>query len=214
MQPETVALLGGLLFLLIAIVGGGFTIKEIIMPGVPRWARVASLLVGVALVVPYFLSALEERADRAGVGSTATPTGAAARPSVTSSPASKPTVFEDRAPHISRDGLEVSGLVATSERADVSVGDRITIQFSLRNAASKTATLDYAFIAARNPLDDKVDFGETEEGTVLAPGATVDISSSIIVDVAGSWHFWPCYDLRVGPAESGCPERRFEVSVG
>jgi hypothetical protein len=42
MKPETVALLGGLLLLLIAIVGGGFTNKEIIMPGVPSWARMAS----------------------------------------------------------------------------------------------------------------------------------------------------------------------------
>ena len=43
MEPESVALLGGLLFLLIAVVGGGFTIREIIMPGVPRWGRLASL---------------------------------------------------------------------------------------------------------------------------------------------------------------------------
>ena len=58
MSPEAVALVGGLLFLLIAIVGGGFSAKEVMIPGVPRWARIASLAVGMALVVPYFAQAL------------------------------------------------------------------------------------------------------------------------------------------------------------
>jgi hypothetical protein len=215
MKPESVALLGGLLFLLIAIVGGGFTIKEIIMPGVPRWGRMASLLVGVALVVPYFANALEERAGRSGVSSTPGPNGAAARLAASSPPASQQPVFEDSAPHKSQDGIEVSGLLATGEHADVSVGDRITVQFSLRNAGSEAATFEYAFIAARNPRDDNVDFGEAEQGTVLAPGDTLDISSSIIVDFAGVWEFWPCYYLRAGGGESECPDewRRFEVPV-
>lgn len=215
MEPETVALLGGLLFLLIAIVGGGFTIKEIIMPAVPRWARMAALLVGVALVVPYFASALEEPDGPSGVNSTPGPNGAAAEPAASSPPASQQTVFEDSAPHASQDGIEVSGLLATSEHADVSVGDRITIQFSLRNAGSEAATFEYAFIAARNPRDDNLDFGEAEQGTVLAPRDTVDISSSIVVDLPGKWQFWPCYYLRPGGDESWCPNgwRRFQVLV-
>ena len=69
MSPEAVALLGGLLFLLIAIVGGGFTAKEISLPGVPGWARVASLALGLALVVPYFLQTL--RSDETGSRDTA-----------------------------------------------------------------------------------------------------------------------------------------------
>jgi hypothetical protein len=216
MKPEAVALLGGLLFLLIAIVGGGFTIKEIIMPGVPRWARIASLLVGVALVVPYFASALDERGGGGfGVSTTPGPNGAAAGLAAKSPPAAQRRVVEDSAPHKAQDGIEVSGLLATGEHADVSVGDRITIQFSLRNAGSETTTFEYAFIAARNPRDDNVDFGETEQGTVLAPGDAVDISSSIIVDLAGMWKFWPCYYVRAHSGESDCPDewRRFEVPV-
>jgi hypothetical protein len=215
MEPETVALLGGLLFLLIAIVGGGFTIKEIIMPGVPRWARMASLLVGAALVVPYFASVFEEGEDRSGVSSTPGPNGAVRRPAASSPPASQQTVFEDSAPHMSQDGIEVSGLLATAKHADVSVGDRIAIQFSLRNAGSEAVTFEYVFIAARNPQDDNVDFGEAEQGTVVAPGDTVEISSSIVVDLVGIWEFWPCYYLRAGGGESECPDewRRFEVPV-
>lgn len=212
MKPETVALLGGLLFLLIAIVGGGFAIREIIMPGVPSWARMASLLVGVALVVPYFASALEERADRSAASSlnAAVVSDAAGTP-----PASPRPVFEDSAPHRSQDGIEVSGLSATGEHAEVSVGDRIAIEFSLRNVRPVSSTFELAFIAARNPHDDNVDFGETEQGTVLAPGDKVDVSSSIIVDAAGTWEFWPCYYLSAGGDESGCPDewRRFEVAV-
>ena len=61
-SSEAVALVGGLLFLLIAVVGGGFTAKEIIIPGVPGWGRIASLAVGVALVVPYFSEELRSDA--------------------------------------------------------------------------------------------------------------------------------------------------------
>jgi hypothetical protein len=213
MKPETAAVLGGLLFLLIAIVGGGFTIKEISMPGVPRWARIASLLVGVALVVPYFASALGEGSGVNAAQRTraATPTPAAGSPR-----GSQPRIFEDSAPHTSQDEIEVSGLLATGEHGDpVSVGDRIAIRFSLRNTSAETATFEYAFIAARNPGDDNVDFGEAEQGTMLGPGDAVDISSSIVVDRAGIWSFWPCYYARARSGESECPDewRRFEVAV-
>ena len=44
---NTVELLAALLFLLIALVGGGFTIKELSMPSVPGWARIVAALLGV-----------------------------------------------------------------------------------------------------------------------------------------------------------------------
>ena len=86
---------------------------------------------------------------------------------------------------------------------------------SLRNTGAETATLEYAFIAARNPGEDNVDFGEAEQGTMLGPGDAVDISSSIVVDRAGIWSFWPCYYARAHSGELECPDewRRFEVAV-
>jgi hypothetical protein len=40
----------GAIFLLIAIIGGGFTAKEITVPKVPTWARLAAGIVGVLLL--------------------------------------------------------------------------------------------------------------------------------------------------------------------
>lgn len=47
MSGEVVALAGGILFVLVAIVGGGFTIRELVMPKVPHWARVAAGVFGL-----------------------------------------------------------------------------------------------------------------------------------------------------------------------
>jgi hypothetical protein len=46
----TVGLIAGALFLLISIAGGGFTIRELQVPVVPTWARLASAFVGVLFV--------------------------------------------------------------------------------------------------------------------------------------------------------------------
>jgi hypothetical protein len=46
MDPITILLLAGVVFLLIAVVGGGFEIKEIKIPVVPKWARIVSGLLG------------------------------------------------------------------------------------------------------------------------------------------------------------------------
>src|SRR6266581_8606178 len=56
MSPQTLGLLGSVLFLLIAVVGGGFTAREVTIPKVPSWARVAAAIVGVLFSVPFFLS--------------------------------------------------------------------------------------------------------------------------------------------------------------
>lgn len=45
-----ICVLGGLLFILIAIVGGGFNIREITIPIVPKWMRVVSFIVGLGLL--------------------------------------------------------------------------------------------------------------------------------------------------------------------
>jgi hypothetical protein len=65
--PGAVALTFGGLFLLIAIVGGGFTAKELTVPKVPIWARAASGLVGVCLLASsYFSSVVGGQGDSTG----------------------------------------------------------------------------------------------------------------------------------------------------
>lgn len=57
MAPEAIGLVAGTLFLLIAVIGGGFTVKEIEIPKVPVRARWGSAFLGVLFVVlsGYFL---------------------------------------------------------------------------------------------------------------------------------------------------------------
>lgn len=56
MSTEVVALAAGILFVLVAIVGGGFAIREISVPTVPHWARVASAVFGILLLLPFLLT--------------------------------------------------------------------------------------------------------------------------------------------------------------
>ena len=50
MSEVTVGLLVGALFILIGLVGGGFTVREIQIPVVPNWTRVASIFVGILFI--------------------------------------------------------------------------------------------------------------------------------------------------------------------
>lgn len=52
-----ICILGGLVFIFIAIVGGGFSIKEITIPKLPKWMRVISFFVGLGLVFISIFSA-------------------------------------------------------------------------------------------------------------------------------------------------------------
>jgi hypothetical protein len=201
---ETIALVGGLLFLLIAIVGGGFSAKEVVIPRVPAWGRMASLLLGAALVLPYFLMPGDDDGPRTNVASAAAP--AVAR-------VGESEIYSDAEGSTSPDGIEVSGLIATGVNRDPAAGDRVRIRFSLRNAGSEPADLTEAFVAARNPDGDNRDFASAAPDEKLAPGATLAISGSIAVDAPGVWQFFPCYSL--GAEDGSCPDewRAFEVAV-
>ena len=184
-------------------------VKEINMPRIPGWARVPCLLIGIALVIPFFASQIrgsdndnnEERAQ-------------AVAPA-TKAPASngEATVYSDTTTDTTDDGMEVSGLLARGPNEHPAVGDRIRIEFSLKNLSGRTVTIDETFIAARNPSGDNVDFGEENDGREFAPREVLHVSRSIILDSEGTWEFWPCYDLRGG---GECPDewRSFDVLVG
>ncbi|MCA1602850.1 MAG: hypothetical protein LC776_14870 [Acidobacteria bacterium] len=55
MAAETIALIAGAAFILIAIIGGGFTVKELTIPAVPWRGRLTSGIVGV-LFIAYSLT--------------------------------------------------------------------------------------------------------------------------------------------------------------
>lgn len=45
---------------------------------------------------------------------------------------------------------------------------------------------------------------DSNEGKLLAPGETVNAQGRRLLDGAGSWEFWPCYELGDGRQ---CPDK-------
>jgi hypothetical protein len=73
-----IGLMFGGIFLLIAIVGGGFTAKELTVPKVPTWARAASFIVGTFLLTGSLYSSLVAKQgdlNRSSTGSTSSEPG-------------------------------------------------------------------------------------------------------------------------------------------
>jgi hypothetical protein len=198
-SPEAVALLGGLLFLLIAVVGGGFTAKEIAIPGVPGWGRLASLAVGVALVVPYFTEALRSEAAPLPEAHVAAATSHALHD------------MRDQT-DVSPDDIEVSGFIATADEEPPAVGDGIEVEFTLRNAGTDAVTLTDAFVGARKPPAGNGDFANADEPILLQPGETTTVHGSRAFDAEGVWTIFPCYQLSTGQS---CPDawQSFQVLV-
>jgi len=152
-----------------------------------RWLVLTALVVVVGLVVIVLLQ-----------GESSTPSG-------------QITLFEDQASYRSAHGIEFSGLRAIGQHDPATVGDRITIEFSLENVGTDSLTFEETFVAARSPDDGDRDFGYENEGRVFDPGSVVEIRHSIDVDAAGIWRFWPCYSLTIGD----CPDEweAFPVEV-
>jgi hypothetical protein len=159
-------------------------------------AAVPLLVIGLAVAIGAFVFAGRDQSN----------------PSPTSS---EGEIYSDTEPHVSPDEIELSRLLATGEHTEPEIGDRIEIDFSLKNVGSESVTLDETFIAARDPDDGNEDFGHENEGKVFAPGDVLEISRSVVVDAPGVWKFWPCYSLSAPPESVGCPDewRSFEVFV-
>jgi hypothetical protein len=212
MTTDAIRLLAAVLFLLIAVVGGGFTIKELSIPKVPNAARIAAGLLGVLFAVPFVLGQTgpDATTDRRS------PVRLAAAGSSEGAPDRGPFVLWDEdQPDTTADGVRLLELEATSPSAEPAVGDRITIAFSLENVGGTPLELASTFIGARSPDDAWRDFGEGNQARTLEPGASLTVRSSIIPNEPGTWRFWPCYTLMRGGEERFCPDewRVFPVEV-
>ncbi len=118
-------------------------------------------------------------------------------------------LFRFAGPARSSHGLELTDFAATSTSSTPSVGDVITLRFTLRNDTARPIELE-AFLATRNPDDENVD---VETGTMTLPaGDPVPSTADVTVEVPGAWRFWPCYTLASGK----CPSewQRRIVTVG
>lgn len=197
MSAEVVALGGGILFLLVAIVGGGFAIREISLPKVPNWARVASGVFGLVLLLPFVLTTLQGGA----AGYTSPPSG----DGVNRQPAGRASggIEIDTEPATTGDQIRLTGLTASVRNDPPRVGDTITVNYSLTNIGNQPAQMEYTFVGVRNPVDEIRDSEDVNEGKVLEPGEAVQAGGRVFLDRAGTWKLWPCYTL---PGDRFCPD--------
>jgi nitrogen fixation-related uncharacterized protein len=207
MSVEVVALAGGILFVLVAIVGGGFTIRELVMPRVPHWARAASAVFGLLLLVPFLLTVLNGQFDRDARPASDTGFDQA-------QPEERGTggIELDTEPETTGDNLRITGLTATVRNDPARVGDTVAVDYSLTNVGGERLQLDTTFVVVRDPADENMDSEAENENRLLEPGETVHTSGRIFLDSAGTWLMFPCYTL---PGDRYCPDewKAFNVIV-
>jgi hypothetical protein len=110
----------------------------------------------------------------------------------------------DSSPVTSGDRIKLTGLKAVSGNSPPLVGDTITVSYSLTNVGDQRIQVGYTFVGARNAADDHKDSEDMNHGIVLAPGETLASQGRILLDSAGAWELWPCYELGDGRQ---CPDK-------
>ena len=192
---QVIAFIAGSAFILIAIIGGGFTVKEFDVPTVPPAGRIIlGIIGGLFISISLLMTIIPSLSDESSAGERS--------PNV-STPHREEVIHADDAMVISPHGIKVLRIRALSPKNDPpQVNDRITIRFSFENVEREPVALKSIFIGARNPAKKNIDFGHTDYETVLAPGKTIDIESSTFATKKGVWKFWPCYII----GSTFCPD--------
>ncbi len=114
-------------------------------------------------------------------------------------PPSHPSTGGSHAQNISRDGLQLTNFSVTPTQ--VQAGDKVTVTFTLTNTTSHPITIsrEYGiFVGARvNSTSDanNRDFGHRDKGRVLQPGHAMTMNATKKLDEAGTWRFWPAYNV-------------------
>jgi hypothetical protein len=207
---DTVSLVAASFFLLIAVVGGGFTAKELVIPEVPGWARIVSALLGVVFATPFIMKAFDN------------PTPQADRPASNEGSSEESNVGEVilhsvKPRHaISSQGLRLVSLRATAPRKPPRVRDRITIRYTLANVGEKRFRLISTFVGARDAVKTNKDSDGSNTDVELRPNETLQAKEYIIADTSGRWKMWPCYAFKKNNEEAYCPDEwnAFLVEVG
>jgi len=202
MSVQVVALGGGILFVLVAIVGGGFAIREIALPKVPRWARVASGVFGILLLLPFMLNLLP--------GKTARDSTVAAGFDSQGSAQASGGIEIDTAPETTSDHLRLTGLSASVRNTPPRVGDTVTVTYSLTNTGTSVVRLAYTFVGARNPTGAHADAEDGNEQRAVQPQETIRADGKVFLDKAGTWTLWPCYTLA---GDQFCPDKWKAFSI-
>jgi hypothetical protein len=99
----------------------------------------------------------------------------------------------------SPDGLQLSNFKVTPIQAKV--GDNVHVSFVLTNTTAHPITISPevgVFVGARwNSTTDanNRDFGLRDKGKLLKPGDKVKMEATRKLDAAGTWRFWPAYNV-------------------
>lgn len=191
MDPNTIALLAGILFILIAIVGGGFVIKEIKIPKVPRWARIISGFLGLIFCFPFVIQVVNQI--------------------IPSDNNTDRTIYSYEDSNISEHGFKLIKVLAKCDHKPPQVNDRISVEFTLQNVSENPIKVLATFVVGRDPDGNNRDFGCSNENKTIQPNKIIKTEGSIIVNLSGEWKFGPSYDL----GNDIYPEEwhRFPVSV-
>ncbi|WP_375766593.1 hypothetical protein NR798_33585 [Archangium gephyra] len=181
MNPQVILILSAMVFILIALVGGGIEAKEVKLPRLATWARIVSALLGVGLFALAFV--------------TATPPDQ--RPPGPETPPDRHEriLYEDHQQETSVHGLRLLSLSAMGAHDPPRLYDRLTVEFELKNVSGAPIKLVDTFVAARNPSGEKKNFGLAETHLTLQPNETVRTRASQILDAAGKWVIGPGYAL-------------------
>ncbi|HEX6055940.1 MAG TPA: hypothetical protein VFY98_09025 [Intrasporangium sp.] len=108
--------------------------------------------------------------------------------------------------------LQLSGLTAVSRREPdpPRVGDTVTVRYALKNVGEQPIQLANTFVGVRDPADSNRDTEDENEGTTLQPGESVTAQGRVLLDAAGKWELWPCYEISDGRQ---CPDKWREFFV-
>jgi len=95
----------------------------------------------------------------------------------------------------------MSDFRVSSKVSPIKVGDTVRVSFKLKNVSSSMIQFhpDFGvFVGARwNSTTDanNRDFGHKYKGLRLRPGTTLSFAGYRKLDAAGTWRFWPAYNV-------------------
>jgi hypothetical protein len=197
MTSETATLFVGVLFLLIAIIGGGFSAKDVTIPSVPKWARIVSALLGSAFILLFAFSTYSSKLPNVTGGTL--------------------IIYANSQPDVTPHNITFVQLEAKAPHNPPLVNDTITVKFILKYVGKTPIELDSGtFLSVRNPSGQNVFISRLNANRVIQPNETIETEMSVVVDSKGAWELNPCYKLKdEGIAGGFCPEgwRGFILTV-
>lgn len=172
-MDTTVLLIAAIVFLMIAVIGGGFTFQQFSVAGqVPTWGRALSALIGVVLLAFVACRTTDVLCPLCGC-----PPSACEIVCVSGSDG----------PH----GLRSSGIAAHAGSNCATA----VIDFTLINAGEQPLRVVATYLSSLDPTGAERDFAWSRKNRTIAVGEGLTASHTVPLDRSGTWEVWPCYAL-------------------